>query len=89
MSIFDLFIERLLISNFSGVGISMTEGLYRAPCLSDIHPSVAFAQNLPSIVCGHVTNVQSGQTVLDMCAAPGKIRKTFWKHFENILLGSI
>lgn len=28
-------------------------------------------QNLPSIVCGHVLAPKPGETVLDMCAAPG------------------
>lgn len=28
-------------------------------------------QNLPSIVCGHVLDPKPGETVLDMCAAPG------------------
>lgn len=31
----------------------------------------AMLQNLPSIVCGHVVNPKPGETVLDMCAAPG------------------
>ena len=55
-----------------GVGVQMTEALYRAPALSDILPSIVFPQNLPSIVCGHMLNPHPGQTVIDMCAAPGK-----------------
>ncbi|KAK7109720.1 tRNA (cytosine(72)-C(5))-methyltransferase NSUN6-like [Littorina saxatilis] len=58
-------------STLRGVGIQMTEPLYQAPSLSDILPSAVFAQNLPSIVCGHVLSPLPGQTILDMCAAPG------------------
>ncbi|XP_076461980.1 tRNA (cytosine(72)-C(5))-methyltransferase NSUN6-like isoform X2 [Babylonia areolata] len=58
-------------STLRGVGIRMNEALYQAPSLSDILPGVVFAQNLPSIVCGHVLDPQPGQVVLDMCAAPG------------------
>ena len=28
-------------------------------------------QNLPSILCSRILNPQPGETVLDMCAAPG------------------
>ena len=30
-----------------------------------------YAQNLPSVVVGHVLGAKCGETVLDMCAAPG------------------
>ncbi|KAK6165523.1 hypothetical protein SNE40_022438 [Patella caerulea] len=54
----------------SGVGILMTQPVMEAPCL-DILPNIVFAQNLPSIVCTHVLDPQPGETILDMCAAPG------------------
>jgi len=49
----------------------MTEPLYVSPSLDDLDKQVAFPQNLPSIVCVHVLDPQPGDTVLDMCAAPG------------------
>lgn len=55
----------------SGVGIRMTDGVYIAPSLSGVLPSLVFPQNLPSIVCSHVLDPQPGERVLDMCAAPG------------------
>ncbi|XP_006812001.1 tRNA (cytosine(72)-C(5))-methyltransferase NSUN6-like, partial [Saccoglossus kowalevskii] len=55
----------------SGVGIKMTEPLYSAPSLNAVLPDCMFLQNLPSIVVGHVMSPQSGDIVLDMCAAPG------------------
>ncbi len=55
----------------SGIGIEMTELVYSAPALNGVLPSVIFPQNLPSIVCSHVLNPQPGETILDMCAAPG------------------
>lgn len=44
--------------------------LCRAIDLSSLPPCLV-AQNLPSIVVGHVLNPQPGELVLDMCAAPG------------------
>lgn len=55
----------------SGVGILMTEPLYKAPCLSDLRPDLIMAQNLPSIVCTRVLDPKPGERILDMCAAPG------------------
>ena len=49
----------------------MNDSLYVAPSLSGILPSLVFPQNLPSIVCSHVLSPQSGEHILDMCAAPG------------------
>lgn len=43
------------------------------PSIGDdyIPPGHGMLQNLPSIVCGHVLGPKSGETILDMCAAPG------------------
>lgn len=49
----------------------MTHPVYCAPSLSEVLPSNVFPQNLPSVVCGHVIGAQPGDTILDMCAAPG------------------
>lgn len=57
---------------YSGVGVRMTEPVYRAPSLSDVLPALLFPQNLPSIVASHVLAPLPGQTVIDMCAAPGR-----------------
>ena len=51
----------------------MEEPLYFAPSLNGVLPSALFLQNLPSIATGHVLNPRSGDVVLDMCAAPGKL----------------
>ncbi|XP_071102120.1 tRNA (cytosine(72)-C(5))-methyltransferase NSUN6-like [Haliotis cracherodii] len=55
----------------SGVGIRMTQPVFQAPSLDRVLPALVFPQNLPSIVCGHVLDPQPGETILDMCAAPG------------------
>lgn len=34
-------------------------------------PGSALLQNIPSIVCAYVLNPKPGETILDMCAAPG------------------
>ncbi|PVD30727.1 hypothetical protein C0Q70_10002 [Pomacea canaliculata] len=54
-----------------GVGVQMSEALYHSPSLSDFLPKIVFPQNLPSIICGHVLGPRPGETILDMCAAPG------------------
>ncbi|VDI01025.1 Hypothetical predicted protein [Mytilus galloprovincialis] len=55
----------------SGIGVLMTEPLYEAPSLSGTCVDMIFPQNLPSIVCSHILDPQPGETILDMCAAPG------------------
>ena len=59
--------------DFRGIAIRMTDPLYVAPSLSDLSPEMIFPQNLPSIVCAHVLDPQRGETILDMCAAPGHV----------------
>ena len=56
---------------FSGIGVLMTEPLFEAPSLSDMCEDIIFPQNIPSIVCSHVLSPKPGETILDMCAAPG------------------
>ncbi|XP_071157585.1 tRNA (cytosine(72)-C(5))-methyltransferase NSUN6-like isoform X2 [Mytilus edulis] len=55
----------------SGIGVLMAEPLYEAPSLSGTCVDMIFPQNLPSIVCSHILDPQPGETILDMCAAPG------------------
>ena len=59
-------------SRYSGIAVRMTESLYGSPCLSGFSPSFAFLQNLPSVVASHVLAPRPGETILDMCAAPGE-----------------
>ena len=64
-------VSRFCVVGSAGVGVRMTEPLYIAPSLADLPLDVMFPQNLPSIVCVHVLSPQPGNTILDMCAAPG------------------
>ena len=61
-----------LFLSYSGLAIRMVEPLYTAPSLFGVLPSLIFPQNLPSIVCSHILDPQPGETILDMCAAPGE-----------------
>ncbi|XP_068604199.1 tRNA (cytosine(72)-C(5))-methyltransferase NSUN6 [Brachionichthys hirsutus] len=54
-----------------GIGVRMAEPLYLSPCFDGVLPSLAFLQNLPSVVVGHVLGPRPGERILDMCAAPG------------------
>ncbi|XP_032689740.1 tRNA (cytosine(72)-C(5))-methyltransferase NSUN6 [Odontomachus brunneus] len=60
--------------NPCGIAIIMTDVISRIPQLNatDEFPRPhTLLQNLPSIVCSLVLNPQPGETILDMCAAPG------------------
>jgi len=53
------------------VAISMDDKLFVSPSLQrDLAPHL-FPQNLPSAAVAHILDPQPGETVLDMCAAPG------------------
>ncbi|XP_068160037.1 tRNA (cytosine(72)-C(5))-methyltransferase NSUN6 isoform X2 [Antennarius striatus] len=54
-----------------GIGVRMVEPLYLSPSFDGVLPSLAFLQNLPSVVVGHVLGPRPGERILDMCAAPG------------------
>uniref|UniRef100_A0A8D0H8F5 NOP2/Sun RNA methyltransferase 6 n=1 Tax=Sphenodon punctatus TaxID=8508 RepID=A0A8D0H8F5_SPHPU len=54
-----------------GLGVKMTEPVYRSPSFDNVLPSYLYLQNLPSAVVSHVLNPQPGERILDMCAAPG------------------
>lgn len=58
---------------FSGVAVEVAENLSGCPVLgSDFLPrGSALLQNLPSVICVRTLNPCAGDTVLDMCAAPG------------------
>ncbi|ESN95243.1 hypothetical protein HELRODRAFT_87021, partial [Helobdella robusta] len=58
-------------NKLKGIGVRMSECIYRSPQLYDLLPSLIHPQNLPSIICVHVLNPSSDDLVLDMCAAPG------------------
>ncbi|KYM94030.1 PREDICTED: putative methyltransferase NSUN6 [Cyphomyrmex costatus] len=60
--------------NPRGIAIIMTDVISRVPQLNVNNVSLrshALLQNLPSIVCSLILNPQPGETILDMCAAPG------------------
>uniref|UniRef100_A0A3Q3L040 NOP2/Sun RNA methyltransferase 6 n=1 Tax=Mastacembelus armatus TaxID=205130 RepID=A0A3Q3L040_9TELE len=54
-----------------GIGVRMVEPLYQSPSFDGVLPHLAFLQNLPSVVVGHVLGPRPGERILDMCAAPG------------------
>lgn len=56
-----------------GIAIEMMSTVSGVPPLSDtcFPNGEAMLQNLPSIICVHVLDPQPGETILDMCAAPG------------------
>ena len=49
----------------------MTQPQFESPSLDGMLQDLVFPQNLPSVVCSLVLDPQPGETILDMCAAPG------------------
>lgn len=66
-------VKKLNANFFSGVAVEVVENISGCPVIgTDILPTgSALLQNLPSITCVHNLNPLEGETVLDMCAAPG------------------
>lgn len=55
-----------------GVAIEMSDTVSGCPSLNELEQTGHFMlQNLPSIVASHALNPNEGETVLDLCAAPG------------------
>ncbi|XP_075745934.1 tRNA (cytosine(72)-C(5))-methyltransferase NSUN6 isoform X2 [Rhipicephalus microplus] len=63
----DIFVNQVS----EGCAVRMTKPLSGCPPLGGWEPSQLFLQNLPSVLCGHILGPEPGDTVLDMCAAPG------------------
>ncbi|XP_077288020.1 tRNA (cytosine(72)-C(5))-methyltransferase NSUN6 [Arctopsyche grandis] len=57
----------------SGIAVETLMPTSNVPVIdSDLFlPGECLLQNLPSIICSKVLNPRSGETILDMCAAPG------------------
>ncbi|XP_037031030.1 tRNA (cytosine(72)-C(5))-methyltransferase NSUN6 isoform X2 [Bradysia coprophila] len=57
----------------SGIAIEIKSTLSQVPSIGDSYLPAgrAMLQNLPSVICAHVLNPKPGETLLDMCAAPG------------------
>jgi len=58
-------------ASVKGTGIRMVACRSHHPTFSTLPTSLFFPQNLPSTVVAHVMSPCEGDTVLDMCAAPG------------------
>ncbi|KAK9051256.1 hypothetical protein SSX86_027883 [Deinandra increscens subsp. villosa] len=60
-----------IFRGLSGLGVDMTDRVFRLPSFNDVLKGDIFLQNLPSIITAHVLDPQQGERILDMCAAPG------------------
>eukprot|EP00937_MAST-01D_sp_MAST-1D-sp2_P006280 g6280.t1 len=55
-----------------GLAVAMEQRvLGDAPPLNGVLPGLIYAQNLPSTIVGHALGALPGETVIDMCCAPG------------------
>lgn len=59
--------------NYSGIAVEVLQTISGVPAIGDrfFPAGSAMLQNLPSVVCARVLDPRPGETVLDMCAAPG------------------
>ena len=55
----------------SGIGVQMTDRVFRLQPCHGVLPGLGMLQNLPSAVVAHVLAPTPGSRVLDMCASPG------------------
>ncbi|GJT34325.1 putative methyltransferase NSUN6 [Tanacetum coccineum] len=60
-----------IFRDLSGLGVDMTDRVFRLEPFNDVMKGGIFLQNLPSIIAAHVLDPQEGERILDMCAAPG------------------
>ncbi|CAI9278851.1 unnamed protein product [Lactuca saligna] len=60
-----------IFRGLSGLGVDMTDRVFRLTSFNDVMKGDIFLQNLPSIITAHVLDPQEGERILDMCAAPG------------------
>ena len=64
--------RKSMASDQKGVAVQMTDAAIGfAPPMNGVLDDILFLQNLPSIVVAHVLAPQPGESILDMCAAPG------------------
>ncbi|CAN7997810.1 unnamed protein product [Ixodes hexagonus] len=63
----DIFVSQVT----RGVAVQMTDPLFGCPPLNGLMTESLLLQNLPSVVCGRVLGPRPGESILDMCAAPG------------------
>jgi 16S rRNA C967 or C1407 C5-methylase (RsmB/RsmF family) len=67
----DLFPLRTTNEVSHGLAVHLTQRRYIAPPLHGVLPHMLMLQNLPSIAAAHALDPQPGETILDMCSAPG------------------
>ncbi|KAI3744134.1 hypothetical protein L1987_57210 [Smallanthus sonchifolius] len=60
-----------IFRDLSGLGVDVTDRVFRLASFNDVLKGDIFLQNLPSIITAHVLDPQQGERILDMCAAPG------------------
>ncbi|KAL8268718.1 hypothetical protein R6Q59_002516 [Mikania micrantha] len=60
-----------IFRDLSGLGVDMTDRVFRLPSFNDVLKGDIFLQNLPSIITAQILDPQQGERILDMCAAPG------------------
>jgi len=57
-----------------GLAVELTHPRYKIPCLretEEFQKGLIYPQSFPAIVASHVLDPQLGETIVDMCAAPG------------------
>lgn len=75
--------RRTLIAQTEGRAVRITERQFNHPSIPNEVRSLGSLQNLPSVLAGLLLDPHPGETIVDMCAAPGG--KTF--HVATLMRG--
>ncbi|KAD4982874.1 hypothetical protein E3N88_19545 [Mikania micrantha] len=59
-----------IFRDLSGLGVGLTDRVFRLPSFNDVLKGDIFLQNLPSIITAQILGM-CGERILHMCAAPG------------------
>ncbi|DBA85330.1 TPA: hypothetical protein ACH3X2_006018 [Trebouxia sp. C0005] len=65
------FSRQAMFKETSGIGVEMTDRVFRLQPCHGMLPGLGMLQSLPSAVVAHVLAPLPGSQVLDMCASPG------------------
>eukprot|EP01122_Echinamoeba_exundans_P009566 TRINITY_DN3417_c0_g1_i1.p1 TRINITY_DN3417_c0_g1~~TRINITY_DN3417_c0_g1_i1.p1 ORF type:complete len:443 (-),score=64.13 TRINITY_DN3417_c0_g1_i1:1334-2662(-) len=65
------FCRTVMFQAKEGVGVTVTEQLFPNPSFNDVFTQEMYLQNFPSQLVAHLLNPQEGDTIIDMCSAPG------------------
>ncbi len=77
------FSRQNMFKETSGIGVEMTDRVFRLQPCHGMLPGLGMLQNLPSAVVAHVLAPVPGSQVLDMCASPGGVYSAIQQQYSE------